>query len=249
MREAVYKLAPALYVLANRPDPNGETRPFSYRVPEMNWSLIDYYDAENELIQRGDVSRVTKGTNTKYSAINYKDGCMEFRVFDPVFESPEQVLDNLVVISKLLHFFTEDRAVLDVFNKLDKSKYAFAIGDSVTNNLNNWLDDVKVLPALYFGLTLIKPDYLSLEQIRKRVGFTITGDKLLRKESQLQKQVDAAYELYLERCRQVQELNESIRGIGLDRDVLPIRPVSKQEFDTQFKKSNSRIYYFNGEEV
>ena len=249
MRQAVYKLIPAMYVLANRVG-DGETRPFTYRVPELNWRLDTYLGPENDVLQENHTSRMRMGSSIKYSAIKYSNGCMEFRIFDPVFDNPGQVTDNIVVISKLMHFFTEDESVLDVFKKIDSSKFKFSFGDEASVNLNEWLDEPNALAVMNFGLSILKPEYLTLKQIRKRAGIRVTKRQIVIKNTSLEVKVDKAYALYEARYKQMVEMNKMLSKMGVSSTFIPPSTLqSKEVFKEQFVNNKRRNYKFNGDEV
>lgn len=248
LRKAVYRLAPAMYVLANRQSSDGETRPFSYRGPEVNWCFDSYYGPENDLLQDRSVSINTRAQSTKYSAIKYSNGCLEFRIFDPVFDNPTQVLDNIEVIANIMQFFDKDESVLDVFNALPKDKWSYQMGSEHTNNLNEWFDSPTVMPILYFGLNLLKPQHLSIGDIRKRVGFTVSGNAIKRMQAHQDRVADQLYELYQVRIKQIREMNAEFRNNGGRGDLVNVYDVSKSDFKVQMGTSRLKMYQISEEE-
>lgn len=145
-------LLPALYLLgANRmQDGEGITRSTNPRQPIIS-------------------------STDKYSAVAYRYGALEFRVFDTCYDNRDQLLDNIVVmaqaVSKYWHKKYNKPSVL-----VDKPVY---FGNNEVNS-----HPVNKLECLYVvkdhivllnkGLRCIKPPYMTVKELKHARNFKLT---------------------------------------------------------------------------
>lgn len=150
-------LLPALYLLgANRIEDNQGvtgcvTRSINPRGPEIS-------------------------STEKYSAIAYRYGAVEFRVFDTCYEHRDQILDNIVTMSLAVSKYWHAKYVKpNIKFKFDKP--VLFGNDSCGNNVNKIesLYCVKEhVVLLNEGLRCIKPPYLSVKEVKMARRFSLT---------------------------------------------------------------------------
>jgi hypothetical protein len=176
-RKSMVLLMPALYFLgASREN----TRPFSYRVPQASTS--------------------------KYSAIHYIDGALEFRVFDTCYDTPDQILHNFAVMVKCLKFWSTKyvRNYLDTVTKGKRMRFGTRDGGKLTD-LYITIEHIELLNR---GLELIKPDYLTISELKKQRGFDVNKRKLTSKEKEYRLQAAQEYLTYEKRFGWEAVMNE-----------------------------------------
>lgn len=145
-------LLPALYLLgANRiEDGQGVTRSTGPRQPIV--SEVD-----------------------KYSAIAYRYGAVEFRVFDTCYDNREQLLDNIVVMAQSIRKYWHKKYVS---SNITMDKPVLFGNTSCSINRVNKLESLYLVKEhivlLNQGLRCIKPPYQSVKEIKMARRFTLT---------------------------------------------------------------------------
>lgn len=114
-------------------------------------------------------------SSDKYSAIAYRQGALEFRVFDTCYEKRDQVLDNIVVIAQSVNKYWHKKYVRPNVNF---GKVAMFGNSDCDNSSVNRLEKLYCLKEhvvmLNSGLRCIKPPYLSVKDIKEARKFALT---------------------------------------------------------------------------
>jgi len=170
-KKSMTLLLPALYLLATH---SQSTRKLGYRRPYIGANA------------HGDAH---------YNAIHYGYGALEFRIFDTCYDNPEQILDNLIVMSKCMKFWT----FVYTRNFLDRVTKQIRFGYNGGGHIDKFYVLNEHLELLNRGLKLIKPDYLSIAQIKKARNFTVTKQTVGKLNDELKLKVKNAYKEYEKR--------------------------------------------------
>lgn len=182
-------LLPALFFLASS---NEKCRGMAFRTPVVS-------------------------NNHKYSAIAYRGGGLEFRVFETCYENPEGILDNMVVMLNCLKYWTRTYTR----NHLDQVTHEVLFGLDGSDELKRLYVTNEHIELLNRGLKLIKPSYYSIQELKKQRNFTVTKRDFVLRERQAREEAEREYKLYEARIgwEQVMAKNSYIaRAIG-DRVV------------------------------
>lgn len=192
-------LLPALYLLGASRLENGEgiTRSTSPRQPLVS-------------------------SSEKYSAVAYRYGALEFRVFDTCYERRDQLLDNLVVMAQAVNKYWKAKYVKPNI-KLDMKTPIFFGNDTCERNRVNKLTSLYCVKEhvvlLNEGLRCIKPPYMSIKEVKQQRNFNLTVRSV--KNILLIDEVRSAYDKHLletQRNRTVSEARafyESVRDASL----------------------------------
>ena len=89
-KREVTRLLPALYHEAT---PDNKTRGLEYRPPRIS--------------------------SNKYSCISIHEGSMEYRLFDPCFDTPEQVFEYVKVIANTLRYYSNRKLKKNLYDKFE----------------------------------------------------------------------------------------------------------------------------------
>lgn len=160
-RKSMIRLLPALYFLGSHDNISRELR---FRIPQ---------------IERCETP--TNGmyvhNSPKYSAIAFRHGSVEFRLFETCYDNPEVLLDYVVVMSNAMKFWTRGCTR----NNLPRLKKPinFGIGDG--EELNRMYLIPQHIDLLNSGLNILKPAYYSIRQLKKQRNFTVTRKTLNKK--------------------------------------------------------------------
>lgn len=163
-------LLPALYFLGSC---NETSRGLRYRRPQI----------------------AAGGGDNKYSAVAYRGGALEFRVFDTCYDNPDIILDNLVVIRNCMKYWR--RTYLNPgLSKITKSCYFGVDGD---NTLQRFYCRKEHISLLNKGLKLIKPAYYTVREVKRQRNFGVTQATINRTERRRRKEVENEYKEYEQR--------------------------------------------------
>jgi hypothetical protein len=180
-KRAMTQLLPALYFLAST---NENSRALRYRMPRISTSYLTdrFHD---------------QGGNAHHSAINYHHGAFEFRIFDTCYDSPKMILDDVVVVSKCLHYLSERY----ISPQVDKIAKQITFGCDNSNKLERFYNTKLHLDTLNAGLAKLKPDYYTITELKKQRKFIRTTASIegLRKEQEDLAHVE--YQEYEERFK------------------------------------------------
>lgn len=138
-KKTMTPLIPALYFLAS---PDWRSRGVGYRNPEVGLG--------------------------KGSAINYVNGCFEYRVFETCYQRPEAILDNIIVIAKTLRFYSKKQV------KLPPAKVGTIGFGCEGEGIERFYYSVKHIQALRYGVAILKPDYKTYATLKKERNFKLT---------------------------------------------------------------------------
>lgn len=204
-KRSMTQLLPALYFLGTT---NDTSRGLGYRKPHVS---VDYRHDENY------------ARSSKYSAISYRYGAMEFRVFDTCYDQPEAIMDNIVVISNSLRYLSERY----ISPNLDKITSLLEFGNDNGRQLDRFYGSTTHLDVLNVGLTRLKPAYYTVGQLKEQRGFKRTKATLKSLEKVNRRKAEAAYQEYLERFEwEKKAIEMEYHGTYL-RDKMKYAPIDR----------------------
>lgn len=172
-RRSMQLLLPALYFLGSA---NETSRGLSYRQPMIE----------------------EEGFNgTKYFAINYTGGAVEFRIFDTCYDTPEAILDNLVVMGNCMKFWRSEYKN----PKLDKITTRTVFGNDSNHELSRFYVAVEHVDLLNKGLQLLKPSYYAIGELKAQRKFKVTKRTVGSVINKRRKEATAEYKEYEQRFK------------------------------------------------
>lgn len=174
-RRSLGLLLPSLYFLGT---PDKRSRALEYRKPAV----------ESE-------QTVDDDDGSKYWAIWYDGGAVEFRVFDTCYERPEAILDNVCVVANAMQFWTDTF----VNPKLDDVCKRTDFGNDSSYLLERFYSTITHLELLDRGLKILKPSYYSIRQLKAQREFKTNKSSLRNKLKELRKETRLEYREYCER--------------------------------------------------
>lgn len=180
-RKSMIRLLPALYFLGSH---TPYTREMAFRRPQIERCEVDtnhHYDEESQ----------------KYSAVAFRHGAVEFRVFDTCYDNPEAILDNIVVMSKAMRFWT--RAYTR--NNLPAMPNTVKWGLNSGGRLEGLYSTYEHIDLLHGGLNLLKPDYFTINELKKQRNFSVTKTSINTKLREARKQALKNYIEYEQRFK------------------------------------------------
>lgn len=207
-------LLPALFFLGSV---DNQSRSMRYRKPNIS----------SDFDGRGD----------KYSAISYRHGAVEFRVFETCYENPEQILDNVVVMSKAMKYWRKEF----LSSGVEKITPTLTFGNDSGLDINRLYATVEHIDVLNFGLNKLKPSYYTIGELKKQRNFVSNKRQITKIVKERQKQAEVEYEEYEERFKWNLVVREkeyalrftkqatSIRGTDTLRQMIPDDVVAEAE--------------------
>lgn len=160
-------LMPALYFLASDSD---RSRGLGYRRPEV-------------------------GFDTHRSAIDYRHGALEFRVFNTCYDNPETILDNVVVMANMMRYWSENK----VPSGLTKITSRTNFGNDNNHTLERFYTTTTHIDLLNAGLAKLKPSYYTIGQLKTQRGFKISKHTLRGAITKRKKEAEVEYREYADR--------------------------------------------------
>lgn len=160
-------LLPALYFLGTSSD---QSRGLTFRRPEV-------------------------GRGTHRAAIDYRGGALEFRVFDTCYATPSAILDNVVVMSKALRYWTKVYKPSGMEKVTTRIKFGVDTGDT----LDRFYVTHKHIDLLNAGLARLKPSYYTIREVKKQRKFVVTKSVLDKRKEEMRKAAETEYAEYDER--------------------------------------------------
>lgn len=157
-------LLPALYFLASSDD---KSRGLSYRQP---------------CIQR----------NSHRSAIDYRNGAVEFRVFNTCYDNPEAILDNVVVMSNAMKYWRMKHKK----NGLSKITNHCAFGVEGSDKLDRFYLTMEHIDLLNKGLQILKPPYYTIRELKHQRKFGVTKTHIKNKVKTARLEAEIEYKEY-----------------------------------------------------
>lgn len=134
------------------------------------------------------------GLDDHRSAIDYRGGALEFRVFDPCYHTPEMILDNFVVMSRTLKYWT-----LKYRPGLERICQQAKFGVDYGNDLDRFYATYTHLDLLNNGLKLLKPGYLKTKDIKRQRKFIRDKNWLNKAKKYMLRDSQLEYQEYRER--------------------------------------------------
>lgn len=170
-KKSMQMLLPALYFLGSS---NEKSRRIGYRLPQVG---------------RGDES-----FGTRYNAVNYAWGALEFRLFDTCYDNPEAILDFVVVMSKTMKYW---RPNYKKFSMKGIDRVYF--GNDMDNTLKRFYMHKETLDVLKGGLRILKPDYYTIKELKQQRNFHVTKATIDSSVKKQRKEVELEYKEYEQR--------------------------------------------------
>ena len=195
-RRAMGLMMPALFFLAAPANGDNWTRGFGYRAPKVG------FDGE------------------KYSAIYFANGAMEFRVFDTCYDTPEQILDNVVVMSNCLKYFNA------TYNGPKVTINSYGFGNEANRSLDRLYYEENTLDLLYKHIGKLKPKYYTMRMLRQQRAFKMSKKTIKSRSEAIRRNAELAWEELNDRLNVVQTFeNEEIR-MQMMRNFVERTPIS-----------------------
>lgn len=174
-KKSMQLLLPSLYFLAAH---SAHTRGLDFRQPRIH------------------ATEQSHGSD-KFAAVNYTHGAVEFRVFDTCYDKPNAILDNVVVMSKTMKFWTREYRPSGLESITNMTWFGGSYGHGYElEELFNRNEHVALLNA---GLRLLKPAYYTITQLKEERGFSVTANTFLEKDKQIKADAELAYDEYVDR--------------------------------------------------
>lgn len=173
-------LLPALYFLGTT---NETSRGLGYRAPQIACSEL-----------RDDELRIN---SPKYSAIAYRNRALEFRVFDTCYDNTEAILDNLIVMTNFLKYWSS-RYIDSGMGKVVKE---VKFGNDGGNDLQRLYATSEHLDLLNAGLLKLKPSYYTISELKTQRKFKTNKHQTGNVVKRLRKDAKIAYREYEERFK------------------------------------------------
>lgn len=173
-----------------------ENRFHNYRISMRMLLPALFFLAANKEISRGlGFRRPDVGRNSHRTAIDYRQGALEFRVFDTCYNKPEAILDNIVVMSNTMKYWK------DKFVKTGVEKIATTVkfGRDGNDRLDRFFVTYTHLDLLNWGLERLKPSYLSISELKKQRKFTLDKRELTKQRNTQERAATAEYSEYEDR--------------------------------------------------
>lgn len=166
-------LLPALYFLGTH---NDISRPLEYRQPVIGCD--------------GDAHG-----SSKFNAVHYKDGALEFRIFDTCYDKPEAILDNVVVMRNCMKYWSKTYTNPG----LDKITRSVLFGNDTNYRLDRFYSKIEHIDLLNLGLRRLKPSYYSVAELKEERRFVVERRMIVGWRKQAEEEARNAYEEYSER--------------------------------------------------
>lgn len=170
-RRSMNLLMPALFFLGSS---NENSRGLRYRQPQVNLNTHQ---------------------GTKYWAVNYGYGALEFRLFETCYHSPEMILDDIVVIANCMKFWGDQYIPSGLAKIVDKCQF----GVDNNNSLERFYVKAEHLDLLNEGLKKIKPSYLTITELKAQRKFKKTKREINNREREARKEAKKLYKSYVKR--------------------------------------------------
>lgn len=197
-KRSVTQLLPALYLLATS---NEESRALHYRIPRVSVDWNSDYEHW--------------GHETKYSAITYRDGAIEYRIFDTCYDHPETTLDNIVVIANTMKYMSKTYKSPGIDKKMRQLRFGCS-----GRKVERFYASQHHLEALNTGLTKIKPSYYSVRDVKRQRKFARTLSTVRKLRDEQHKSALIEFQEYDERFKWQMEYRElMIKGDAMQNVV------------------------------
>lgn len=138
----------------------------------------------------------------KYSAVFWVGTTLEFRVFDPCYERPEQILDNFVVMKNCMRYWSDSF----ISPRLDKITTGTKFGVDGNDRTDRFYSTVQHVDLLNAGLKKLKPSYKTIKQLKLERKFDTSKRKLNAEVNKLKKAAVTEYKEYVSREQWLHEI-------------------------------------------
>ena len=209
-KKSMQLLLPALFLLAS---PNNASRGLGYRRPEIG------YDSHR-------------------SAVDYRRGALEFRVFETCYDNPEQILDNIVVISKCMRYWTRKFKS----SGMEKITPEIYFGNDGQGDINRMYGTIQHIDVLNAGLAKLKPDYLTITEVKRQRQFKQNKRKIAQQLRERKVQAEAEFKEYEERFKwslivteqqaKARHMEQYLTGAPMDK----LTKLTKAELEAEAEK-------------
>jgi hypothetical protein len=166
-KKSMTMLLPALFFLGTS---NDQSRGLGYRRPVV-------------------------GIETHRSAIDYRSGALEFRLFDTCYDNLDAIMDNMVVMSKCMKYW---RATY-MPSGVEKISNRTSFGNDRGDKLDRMYMTITHINLLNAGLTRLKPDYYTVKELKKMRKFENDKRKLKTLVKDRERKAHLEYKEYEER--------------------------------------------------
>lgn len=166
-KKSMTMLLPALYFLGTHKD---TTRAMGYRRPGIS-------------------------STEKHTAISYRGGAVEFRIFDTCYDNPEAVLDNVVVMKNAMKYWRKAYLSPGVHRICKQVKF----GTDSDYSLGRLYCTEQHIALLNAGLERLKPSYYTIKELKKQRNFNITKQALKGTIKKAQAEAEIEYREYEQR--------------------------------------------------
>jgi hypothetical protein len=215
-KSSMQMLLPALYCLAS---PDGSSRDLGYRQPDIGW-------------------------DTHRAAIDFRQGALEFRIFDTCYDRPEAVLDNIIVMSKCLRYWSDERVPTGMHKIATEATFGTA-----GHGLSRLYVTTTHAELLNAGLRKLKPDYLTVRDIKVARGLKVDKTAMEKLTEKTRQDAELSYQEYAERFNwrlKIRELRlkaEAMDSTGPDANEADIeRRVQEQMQPEEVKRKKLDDY-------
>lgn len=144
--------------------------------------------ASCDYVSRGLHYRAPRVARDKYNAIHISSS-FEYRAFETCYQDVERLGDYLVVIAQSLQFYKKDLVVPAFMGKIGKLGFN-ASGEGV----GRFYVTADHMKALYDGLKILKPNYYTIEDLKKQRNFKGDLKSLETKEKTMELEWRKEYE-------------------------------------------------------
>lgn len=219
-QRSMTQLLPALFFLAST---NEDSRGLRYRAPRVSIGRTHanpYQDTD------------------KYSAIVYRYGAFEFRVFDTCYQTPDAILDNVVVIANSMKYLTSTYRSPGI----DRITRELRFGNEVNSKLERFFVNEQHLDVLNAGLEKLKPSYYTITEIKSQRKFARNRSTLANLRKEQQERVETEYQEYEERFNwqathfELSRKSEIMRRLIARKSVAQLRELTMEALESEVQQ-------------
>lgn len=171
-RKSMQLLIPALYFLGSTDE---TSRGLNYRRPQIGSDVLS--------------------DGGKYSAVSFRGGAIEFRLFNTCYETPEAILDNVVVMGNAMRHWTTIYTPHNLRDIVPRVQF----GNENDNTLKRFYVTCEHIDLLNAGLKRLKPSYMTITEIKKQRNFSVTKNHINSATDTRRKEAEVEYKEYEER--------------------------------------------------
>ncbi len=165
-RRGMTMLLPALYFLGTS---SNVTRGLGYRRPGID-------------------------AGSHRTAIDYRGGAVEFRVFDTCYDTPEAILDNVVVMKNAMKYWSRKPQLPKIAEKYPRVR--FGRDCRAIHELYSTFEHLDLLEA---GLKALKPSYYTVTELKKQRDFKVDRRYVANIEGAKAQEIADTYKEYDDR--------------------------------------------------